>query len=408
MTDPHEYGRLSGPALPLVRWTGDPAPPNSFDLLRLFLAALVLHAHSYVVLMPGGRRVTMEEPLARLTHGQLSAGEVAVDAFFALSGFLILHSWLSAPRLTRFLWKRVLRLYPAFLVAALFAVFIAGPLGAADPRRFLAGLHWPWVCFCLVTLQEPPGPGTFLRTGAPGVLNTSLWTIAYEFWCYLGIALLGSTGLVRRRSVLPTLFVSAWLVSQCSLRLPLRPFYFYGLLPLPLAGPWPRLASFFWAGACFYDWRERIPAERRWLLVALALLLGTACTGWGLNALLPLLLPYVLFWIGFCPWPRLHRFGRWGDFSYGLYLYGWPIQQLLAGYWGQWLTPGSLFFAASLLTLPLAIGSWFLVERPALRLKARVREPVSARARSSRTNPSDRQLYQPVSRGERGAGEYRG
>jgi peptidoglycan/LPS O-acetylase OafA/YrhL len=83
--------------------------------------------------------------------------------------------------------------------------------------------------------------------------------------------------------------------------------------------------------------------------------------------ILPFTLPVLVLWLAYTPRVNLHHWadGK-GDLSYGIYLYGFPIQQLLINYVPAFRHTASLFASSLLLTLPLALTSWHLIEHPAM------------------------------------------
>ncbi len=345
--------------------TAAPAAPNrsnNFNLLRLGLAILVLLSHS-PELADGDRH---REILTRL-FGTFSFGEVAVDGFFLLSGFLILQSWQNKPAVGDFLKKRILRIYPGFIVASLISGLVVGPLGA-DPARYFAELNLRALITSILKLWIPSIPPVFQGQHYP-VVNGSLWTIAYEFRCYLLVALLGVCGLARRRWVWPVL-ATAGLVALVWFDpaaydhyLPRRVRLYGGDLE-----PTARFVAFFCAGGAFFAYRDRIRYGGRWALVAAALLV--AClfrfdTG---HVALATLGAYVLFWFVFARFAILDGFRAYSDVSYGVYLYGWPIQKLFLWYVPA-LSPWALFPLTVACCLGAGWTSWTLVERPFLKLK---------------------------------------
>ena len=101
---------------------------NNFGALRLLLALAVLFSHAYAAY--AGKHEDADH-LCILTRGQMDLGSLAVQAFFAISGYLITLSWLRTPQLRTFLLKRVLRIYPGFIVASIISLLVFAPLSGA-------------------------------------------------------------------------------------------------------------------------------------------------------------------------------------------------------------------------------------------------------------------------------------
>jgi peptidoglycan/LPS O-acetylase OafA/YrhL len=355
----------------------DPRRPqgNNFDFLRLFLAGLVLFSHSFQALY-GTAGLYQREWVWRLTRGQATAGEIAVDGFFILSGFLITHSWLSSRGFFDYLRKRVLRIYPAYLLVAVVCLLVFGPLAADDGRAYLAGWHgWGLYGLRALALKRLDLEGVLSGVPYPGMINASTWTICYEFGFYLGVAFLGALGVLQRRAVVLALFVGSIGLHAAGRHwpayFPRREFCFHAVIPVPLAPQWLRLAPFFLAGVTFYLYRDQVARSRQFLLLSLGLLALCAVTGRGLEPALAVFGTYVLFFVAFSGRLGLSKFGRRGDLSYGLYLYAYPIQQLLVLYAGRFLN----VYTLTALAFPLACGcawvSWHAIEAPCLRLKGR-------------------------------------
>ena len=156
-------------------------------------------SHSYPLLWGSNDR----EPLSRLSGGQMTLGEIAVDGFFILSGFLISASWARCRGLGDYLRRRVLRIVPGYVAAVLFSGLVAGPLLAASPRAYWGEFDARSFALHAANLEGAATPG-------PPV-NGSLWSIRYEFFCYLGMAALGLAGVMRRRGLdLRPSWRSAW------------------------------------------------------------------------------------------------------------------------------------------------------------------------------------------------------
>ena len=344
---------------------------NNFDFLRFFLASLVIFSHSYPLIF--GNNV--QEPLFRLTHGCLSFGTVAVAGFFAISGYLITKSWMQSRSLGEYLTKRVLRIYPGWIVALLFCVLLIAPLGRPDhalhlrdPRTF---------SFFDQLLLHGNGIGKTL----PGLFENnhyheadgSTWTIPFEFLCYFLVAGLGLVGALRSRFIPAALFATMLIYVNALPHAHSAPTPVWHLPYLGLMNAMALFVTYYLAGMMFFMFRDVIPYSRSGLAVSLVALVIALASGHGYFLVLPLFGFYVMFYAAFSPSLRLQNFGRYGDFSYGMYLYAWPVQQLLVQYAGPHLTPHRLFAVAWPITLALAILSWRFVEKPFLKLKPKVR-----------------------------------
>lgn len=346
---------------------------NSLDVLRLVAATMVVFSHSW--LLGFGADAPGEdwprEPFHVLTRGQTDAGKMAVDFFFLISGLLVSQSWVRSRGLGEYLRKRVLRIYPGFVCSVLFTILVLVPVCSRDVAHYFASVSWRSVVYRTGFLQSVHVPLAFPDAPFPGVVNGALWSICHEFVCYLlvaGVGLLGVLG--DRRAMLALLLASpatlGWQTYVDPGLLPDRELGLFGK-----AREWPRLLSFFAAGMCARAFADVLPLRRSWFLAATAIL-ALAC--WeGLKLALPVAGAYAVLYIGF-RW----RFGtawvaRHGDLSYGVYLYGWPVQQVCVSLWPGALRhqPWRLFPVAMLFTLGLAFLSWRLVEHPCLRWKVR-------------------------------------
>jgi len=335
---------------------------NNFDFLRFFLAVLVIFSHSFP-LLSGSK---LSEPLYRATAGQVEMGALAVGGFFVISGFLIAQSWVRGRGMGNFVKKRFLRIYPGFAVALLFCIFAVGPLAGANLSVYFrdpATWRFFWAPLLLWKVQFNL-PGTFSHNPFAGTVNGSLWTIPYELKCYVLVAVLGLLGLYRRRVAVLVLFAAVFAFYNAEPYLHIR--HFHALLDRDYL---PRLVTYYLAGMTAYFYQDKL-VHSRWLagvsLVALAVTLHH-----GLSLTLPLFGTYLLLYAAFSRTLKVQSFGRHGDISYGLYLYAFPVQQLLVMRWQHSLTPATLFLAALPCTCLLAAASWRWIERPFLALKSK-------------------------------------
>jgi peptidoglycan/LPS O-acetylase OafA/YrhL len=332
---------------------------NRFDVLRLLAAWLVLFSHCYPL---AGRNA--EEPLLQAIG--VTLGAVGVTLFFAVSGYLVTQSLQRSPSLWVFAKRRALRIYPALVCVTLFATLALGPLLTALPQAdyWTHERTWKYLWNATAWRVSYLLPQVFADNPFPAAVNGSLWTLPYEVRCYLALALLGvlpgrlsvklalvTIALIAAgaaRDVLPTLGSSdkLWGLDHYHVRLGLT-FAIGGLYASLSSRIGPSL------GACI-------------ALAAVALVLpGGAWREMTATA-------------AFCTgilWLALH--GRWlpripasmGDWSYGVYLYAFPVQQCLAWAGLHATSFVAYVLASTAITFALAGASWHLVEKQALRLR---------------------------------------
>jgi peptidoglycan/LPS O-acetylase OafA/YrhL len=334
-----------------------PSSRGAFDCERLLAAAAVLFGHSYAL-----TRLDGQEPLIWLSGGNASFGEVAVYAFFTISGYLITQSFLRDPSLLRFIERRLRRIGPALVLVICGSVLIAGPLVTALPLRdyFSQPGTWSYLAKILIYPPQYGLPGVFDDNPFPAVVNGSLWTLRLEFALYLAVAGLGWCGLLRRR-VTALLAASCTVMSGLLLWTPLQsagmPFFHQFLILFLNASP-------FFAGAVLAQ--SDIGSGKTGLLafvlgaIALAIVFPPL-----FKIVLILALPVAVVLAGVYGRCGL---GRFGDCSYGLYLWGFPVQQTVL-HFAPGISPLGLFAVAGGATLICAQLSWHLVEKTALRRK---------------------------------------
>jgi peptidoglycan/LPS O-acetylase OafA/YrhL len=347
------------------------------NLLRLLFSLAVLFSHCFE-LVDRGR---IHEPLYRLFH-TFTAGDLAVDGFFVLSGYLILQSWTRDPHPGRYLARRALRIYPAFLAATIVCGLVLGPIFGGGATHYFGQFRPLDFTVGALLLREPVVPAVFVGnpyTDADG----SLWTIQYEFMCYVIVLVAGL--LVRNRRAF---WWALWLVALALNLLAgdaLERIRFPGSRFLLGDDPaaFVRFLGFFGAGVLCYlhrDWlRYRATPA---LVCAVAVILSLFHLG-AAKLVLPTAGAYLLFWFAFGPTAdsALQRFVRRNDLSYSVYLFAWPAQQILIRI---------LHLQSAWALLPLAAAaaagvgflSWHWIERPFLALKPQSRGDESRIGRS--------------------------
>ncbi|ROP65042.1 peptidoglycan/LPS O-acetylase OafA/YrhL [Curtobacterium sp. PhB130] len=337
---------------------------NSLNAIRLILAGLVVLSHSWPI---GGYG---PDPVL----GDQGLGSWAVAGFFCISGYLITTSRVNSRSLVDFVWRRVLRIYPAFIVALVVVAFGIAPAVVA---MFPGGGTWTFTGAAgyvfhdaFLYIRQYGITGTLGHVPYPNAWDASLWTLFFEFLCYLAIGFLVSLVAVRwrTRAVVALLVVCAAIVLLQAA----------GVLHLPgQIEATARLGGYFGGGALLYLQRDRIPVAWPLVLLAAALVVAVAALGVS-GALVGVPLAYLCLVAGILL--PLHWMGARNDVSYGLYIYGFPVQQTMVLAFPHQQLPVVVFAALSVVAaLPFAWASWLFVERPAMRLKrVFARRPVDA------------------------------
>lgn len=328
---------------------------NSMNIMRLLTALAVIYGHASAVTGRGPGDIFLQYV------GYKFIGGVAVDVFFVLSGFLITASVMSGKGIRYFIASRMLRIYPALIVCCVLSVFLLGSLLTISDQYWQSMDTWRYLL----------GNATAYRTEyfLPGVfselhdhaINGSLWSLQIEVRLYLMIGIGFLIGVFSSKRVFNALFFTVIILG-----------YFAPDIFSRLFEPenHRHVAMMFMIGSFAWVNRESIPMRPDVmfaLLVFAASLHGTSKFGFAYA----LLLPYLVFYIAIGKWGLW--FNRWGDYSYGTYLYGWPCQQLVLM---SFPDIGNIenTILSGVLAVFLAFLSWHLVEKSSLQLKERFRQ----------------------------------
>lgn len=325
---------------------------NSLNALRLILATLVIVSHSWPI---GGYGPDPGD-------GDLTLGSWAVAGFFAISGYLITASRMHCSGLLDYMWRRILRIYPAFVVVLVLVAFVFAPLSVAVAGSGFwnpaSGMQY--VLSNLGIRVATSGiSGTLVDAPYPDAWNGSLWTLWYEFLCYVAMGI--AISLLPRRVIPPATIIAVVGCSVATWALHERD------LPLTIVNA-TTLGGYFAAGAVLYCYRARVPMV--WYLAVLAaiLIVGAAASS-TFRFLASIPVAYLMMWLGSTL--PVEQVGAKNDISYGMYIYAFPVQQLLVVFGLARVLPVWAFAVVAIVcTVPFAWLSWLLVERPAMRFKA--------------------------------------
>lgn len=329
---------------------------NSFNLIRLAASLCVILTHAYVLTGQGD-----QQPLKDVTP--YTIGRHAVNLFFVLSGLTLSFSLERNPDLVSFIWARALRIFPAlFAFGVAFALLVGPFITRWAPAEYFTDAHtYQYPFAILFFFDDATAPhGIFADLPRPGSVNGSLWTIRYEIIAYLGLALAATVGVLRTR------FGSSLLLSAAGLAMAFIELVWVGAQDTPLESL-SRYGFSFLLGINLYRWRAFVPTALWSLLPTAALtyaLHGTALAA----PVYILLVGHLGIVLGCRDYGRLSAWARRTDISYGTYIYGWPMQQILVPFC-QGLAPPAFAIVSAAAVIPLGYLSWRLVEKPALRFK---------------------------------------
>jgi peptidoglycan/LPS O-acetylase OafA/YrhL len=327
--------------------------PSGFDYMRITLALMVFIVHT-------GQIVNGKEVDNSLLHG-FGRPFVALilPMFFTLSGFLVAGSLQRCRTLITFFGLRVMRIVPALAFETIVSALVLGPLFTTLnlDQYFSSSTFFSYFLNVLGDIHYTL-PGMFVSNPDPGVVNAQLWVLPRELKCYILLGLLFWLGLVKpSRPMLLFLLVLYTLTAlYYSLAIPVNP-------NSPIAGDWVLIMSFI-SGVTIYVYRFVISWSRSLFVLSFLSSLVMLSVNWGW-AFAPIPVGYATVYLGLTN-PVRNRVISSGDYSYGIYLYGFPIQQAAVslGPWSEnWYVNIMIALPATVL---LAMASWFLVEKPLL------------------------------------------
>lgn len=330
---------------------------NNFDFIRFIAATLVIFSHSFPL-------TGNQDLLLILSNGQSDLGHLSVVVFFVISGYFITQSFHYSKSIFHYIKARMLRIFPGLIAAILISTFVIGPLVTSysfkeyitdkDTYKYLEAI--------LLYPMQWNLPGVFENNIYPSSVNGSLWSIPFEFMFYILVAFLGVFSLLNKKTALVMfnililiVFLDYWPFTQT---------HFWGLELKTVF----ELLLYFVAGMLFFYFKDQIPYSKYFAMISIIIIYLSIYTG-GLKEMFVFFGTYLIFYFGYNLHLKTWEFYKYGDFSYGIYIYAFPIQQLVSFINGGDMNPYLNFLISFPITLILSVFSWNIIEKKALNLK---------------------------------------
>lgn len=336
---------------------------NNMDIFRLLAATAVIVGHTYALSPQPGAKDIVEQ-----IFGFTYSGAYAVKIFFFLSGLVVTNSLLEKKNWFNFLLMRFFRLVPGLIVAVSLSAFLLGPLVTTNSigEYFHSKETYLYVAQNSVLKATYSLPGVFTNTPYQHVVNGSLWTLRWEVWCYLVLIAFFLLGAFKHKTTILVLFIVLTVEILLPERLLLKSLTNNPEWFLP---PW---CFAFGALLAAYKTEFQISREKAAAAVLACLLLkGTLL--FEISLYLATFLS--LLWLSTVPIVKKLRPSS--DISYGVYLWGFPVQQTLVFYTGVELGIFPHMVLAILITYFLGWTSWHVVEKPSMNIAKKFQKQIS-------------------------------
>lgn len=324
---------------------------NNLNLIRFFAAVLVIYSHSY----PIGTGTDAKEPLMLASDGQIGFGSLAVCVFFIFGGFLICKSMFRVKDGKKYFKARCIRIFPPLIFVVLCSVLFLGPIYTKLSLKeyFTNGETYRYLLNGCMVLQHNL-PGVFENNIYAGVVNGALWTLPVEFMCYIMCYVMYRLRLLEKKNLKYTILI--FILGCAGVEI-------LSKRGIPMVGSMIRPTIMFFIGMLYYLYQDKVRMSWQMAILSAAGLVVSTALG-VLGGMIYIFLPYLLFYLGYATKKKFAEFGKKRELSYGIYLAGFPIQQMICAHFGGQMTPA----VNAVLAVPLAILAgwiiWLCVERP--------------------------------------------
>jgi len=333
---------------------------NNFGALRLLFASLVIFSHSPELIDGNASREILSGIFGTMTFGSL-----AVGGFFLISGYLITASFFNSSSIKSYFIKRILRIYPGFIVASLVSIFVFAPLSGGWELILKFNVSdWLKIPAKLITLNQPWVEGAFAGVRNP-ILNGSMWTIRYEFLCYISVVILALLGIGKKSYLIVLL---AFIALYLNIQITQHDF----IIDMPIhisAYHYSRFFIAFMIGGTIYYYREKIIWNRQISAICFVMLCLCLLNKYTAELGLYFFGGYLLFNFSLNYKNKfISKIGSKNDISYGVYLYAFPFQNLVIQYYPT-ISPWLLTIYTLIYGFIVGYLSWTMVERPFMQMK---------------------------------------
>lgn len=322
---------------------------NCFDFLRFFFAANILLSHLC--------ELSQNKNLDFLSY--ISNAIIGIKGFFIISGFLVAKSFVNTPSLKEYFVKRAKRILPGYVFVILLSIIVFAFFSSYSLSEYFLNInvykYLGWNLFFL-NFMQPCLPGLF-ENNLICAVNGALWTLKVEEGFYIVLPLIFYAIKKSKKAflILVSLYVLSllyWFIMDSYLNKPV------------LAKQLPGYLCYFVTGIFLFLNFNLIMKNKKTLLFLSVLLLISCCfSNLPIGFLYPAAFGIIVI-VSAYNLPLFNNFGKFGDFTYGLYIYHFPIIQLFRQYnLFEKYNPIIMAIAVILITLFFAMFSWFLIEK---------------------------------------------